>query len=164
MSFVRRSGGQLALLVLSIAGIAISIYLTYVHFNSGALVCTTSGIVNCERVLSSTYSVVPGTTIPITVPGLLWFLVSGVLALLAWRVWPERRVLRLAECAWACIGLVTVLYLVYVELVLLHTICAWCTAVHAIILVMLLITVFLVYGGEDEEEDESPSAAPSTRR
>ncbi|GHO43175.1 vitamin K epoxide reductase family protein [Ktedonospora formicarum] len=164
MTFARRSGGQLALLVLSLVGIVISIYLTYVHFNSGALVCTTSGLVNCERVLSSTYSQVPGTSIPISVPGMLWFLVSGVLAVLAWFVWPAKRSVHIIEFAWACTGLVTILYLVYVELVRLHTICAWCTALHVIILAMLLITVFLIYGGQEDDEDEEIEVVSPVRR
>ncbi|EFH86567.1 vitamin K epoxide reductase family protein [Ktedonobacter racemifer] len=169
MTFARRSVAQIILLVLSVIGIGVSIYLTYVHYNSGALVCTTSGLVNCERVLSSMYSVVPGTSIPISVPGLLWFLVSGALAAVAWLARPALRLVRLAEFAWCCVGLLTVLYLVYVELVRLHTICAWCTSLHVIILVMLLITVVSLYNGEgnayDDEEDEEvlPSKAASRR-
>ena len=161
---IRRTWGQLTLLVLALIGISISIYLTSVHYDNAPLVCSASGIVDCARVLSSPYSVVPGTTIPISVPGLLWCIVMGGLAFTAWRILPERRSLLIAELVWAISGIVTVLYLVFVELVRLHTICAWCTGLHAIILVMLLITVVQVQPSNSEleevdEEEEKPAVA-----
>ena len=164
---IRRSWGQLTLLVLAIVGIGISIYLTSVHYDNAPLVCSASGIVDCARVLASPHSVVPGTTIPISVPGLLWCVVMGALAFTAWRILPGRRSLLIAELVWAVSGIVTVLYLVFVELVRLHTICAWCTGLHAIILAMLLVTVVQVQQSSseleevDEEEEEKPSVISS---
>ena len=159
---IRRSWTQVALLVLALVGVGISIYLTSVHYENVPLVCSASGVVDCARVLSSPYSVVPGTTIPISVPGLLWCIVMGGLAFTAWRILPERRSLFIAELVWAIVGIVTVLYLVFVELVRLHTICAWCTSLHVIILVMLLITVVQMQPSNSEleeigEEEEKPS-------
>jgi uncharacterized membrane protein len=58
----------------------------------------------------------------------------------------------------------TVLYLVYVELVRLHTICAWCTALHVIILTMLLISIVQLQQPDLEEieaeEEESAVSVP----
>ncbi len=164
---IRRSWGQIALLVLALVGVGISIYLTSVHYDNAPLVCSASGVVDCARVLASPYSVVPGTTIPISVPGLLWCIVMGALAFTAWRILPERRSVLIAELVWALSGIVTVLYLVFVELVRLHTICAWCTGLHAIILAMLLITVVQVQRTsavmeevDEEEEEEKPAIVP----
>ncbi len=159
---IRRFWGQLSLLVLSLIGIGISIYLTSVHYENAPLICSASGVVDCAKVLSSPYSVVPGTTIPISVPGLLWCVVMGILAFTAWRILPERRSLLIAELVWAVAGIITVLYLVFVELVRLHTICAWCTGLHVIILAMLLITIVQLQQAssvleEDDEEEEAPS-------
>jgi len=153
MTFIRRSGGQILIFALSLVGIAISIYLTSVHYAKVPLVCSTTGLVDCASVLSSSYSVVPGTTIPITVPGLAWSLVMAGLAFAAWRLWPEQRNLRIAEFVWSLIGMVTVLYLVYAELVRLHHICAWCTALHVTILVMFLVTMLNL---QEPEMDEAP--------
>lgn len=168
MTYVRRSGGQIALLVLSLLGVGISIYLTTVHYQHVPLVCSDSGVIDCARVTTSRYSVVPGTTIPITVPGLLWFAVSGTLAVVAWRIWPERKAVRLAQMVWTALGLLTVLYLVYAEIVLLRAICAWCTGLHVIILAMLLIAVFQVQQPESEEdveaEDEDDAVASTIVR
>ncbi|MBV9232321.1 MAG: vitamin K epoxide reductase family protein, partial [Chloroflexi bacterium] len=138
MTDIRHSGGQVSLFALSLLGAAIAIYLTAVHYENVPLVCSTSGLIDCSRVLSSNYSVVPGTAIPITIPGLFWCVVSAILAFVGWRVAPEQRNVRIAEFAWSLLGMLTVFYLVYVEIVRLHTICAWCTALHVIILVMLL--------------------------
>jgi uncharacterized membrane protein len=138
---MQRLSIQSVLFVLSFVGIAISIYLTSVHYEHVPLVCTNAGVVDCARVLASQFSVIPGTSIPITVPGLLWFAVSAALAWLIWRRWPIQGILRIGQLAWMIVGLLTVFYLVYVELVRLHSICAWCTGVHVIILVMLLLVV-----------------------
>ena len=164
MTFLQRSGGQIAWLILSLLGIGISIYLTVVHYQGVPLVCSTTGLIDCESVLSSAYSVVPGTTVPITIPGLLWFVVSGGLALISWlRLSGERR-LMLAELLWAVLGLLTVFYLVYAEIVVLHKICAWCTVIHAIILALLLLAVIQWQGTVNEDElgdEEEVSSLPA---
>lgn len=169
MTYFRRYGAQLTYIILSVVGVAISIYLTIAHYDKVPVVCSTSGIINCERVLSSSYSVVPGTSIPISVPGLLWFLVSGALAFTAWRVWPEDRLLKIIETIWFSTGVLTALYLVYAELVYLHNICAWCTVLHIIMLVMFLVAVFQLmqpqlHDEEDYYEDEEEAEIPQVSR
>lgn len=153
MAIIQRSGRPLALLVLSVVGVVISLYLTSVHYENVPLVCSTEGFVNCSRVLSSPYSNVPGTAIPVTVPGLLWFVVTGVLAFVGWRIWPQRRAIVLGLFVWSLLGMLSVFYLVYVEIVRLHTLCAWCTAIHAIILVVFLLAIFQLYQSRAEEEE-----------
>src|SRR5260370_15950158 len=83
MKHLQRSGSQVLLLVLSLVGVGIAIYLTLVHYENAPLVCSDSGLINCARVLSSYYSVVPGTSVPITLPGLGWSVVSAALAAVA---------------------------------------------------------------------------------
>lgn len=152
MVHFRQSSGQIALFTLSLISIAIAIYLTIVHYNTEvALVCSSSGLVNCEHVLSSPYASIPGTSIPISVAGILWSIVGAALAIIAWLVWPEKHIVRIAELAWAGVGMFSVFYLVYAEIVLLHAICIWCTAVHIIILLYLLIAAFLVYTSTTQE-------------
>jgi uncharacterized membrane protein len=136
------------LLAIALVGAAISIYLTSVHYAGAPLVCTAGGIVNCTQVTTSVYSLVPGTQIPITVPGVLWFLASGALAILADRQrargGPAFVRLCLEHLAWSAAGLVAVLYLVYVEIVRLHAICEWCTVVHALTLLTFLLALYRV--------------------
>ncbi len=145
MKYLHRSGqgSQFLLLVLSLLGVGISIYLTSVHYENVPLVCSASGLIDCARVLSSSYSVVPGTTLPITIPGLVWCIISASLAIagLFSTTGSGKRRIKIAQFFWALSGLLVVLYLVYVEIVRLHTICAWCTALHVLILFLFLITL-----------------------
>src|SRR5205814_7915320 len=93
MKHVQRSAsaGQLLLLLLSLVGAGIAIYLTTVHYEHTPLICSASGLIDCARVLSSSYSVIPGTTVPITIPGLGWCAVMAVLAHAALRLSSIRR-------------------------------------------------------------------------
>jgi uncharacterized membrane protein len=176
MKQLQRSGqgSQVLLLVLSLLGAGISTYLTSVHYENIPLVCSESGLINCTRVLSSAYSVVPGTTLPVTIPGLGWCVVSVALAiaglLAATGLWQRR--IRVAQFAWALAGLLVILYLVYVEIVRLHTICAWCTALHVLILLMFLITLVQVQSlpsasvaelEKESEEAEIMSTLPRSK-
>lgn len=158
MKYVQGSVGQILLLLFALAGIGISVYLTIVHYEHVIPVCSNTGMLNCARVLSSAYSVVPGTTVPITIPGLGWCLVSAALAFVGLRLVSPPYWLRLAQFLLALGGIATVLYLVYVELVLVHSICMWCTILHGIILVMFLITLVRLFQPEWEIEAETSDA------
>ncbi|HEU5441702.1 MAG TPA: vitamin K epoxide reductase family protein [Ktedonobacterales bacterium] len=137
--------GLVAIAAMAVVGIAIAVYLTAVHYTHTAAVCTTVGPINCTSVLQSRYSLVPGTELPITLPGLLWFAVSGGLALVGlravWRGEREPEWLRLAMLAWSAAGLAFVLYLVFVEIVVVGAICEWCTAVHLLTLATFLVAL-----------------------
>lgn len=146
LDLAQREPGLTSLVLMAIAGIGIAGYLTVVHYTGGSLACPTTGVINCQAVTSSAYSVVLGTGIPITIPGILWFLVSGGLASTALvRVWQghaELPRLRLAQALWGAAGLLFVLYLVYAEIVLLHfTFCEWCTVVHLLTLATFLVAL-----------------------
>ncbi len=164
MKQLQRSKSQALVLALSLLGAGIAIYLTSVHYENIPLVCSESGLINCAQVLSSPFAVIPGTALPITLPGLGWCLVSAVLAsaglYASTGLWLRR--IQVAQFALALSGLLAVLYLVYAEIVRLHTICAWCTAFHVLILLMFLITLVQLQsspltleaepGAEGEEE------------
>lgn len=116
----------------SVAGLAISIYLTVVHYSTIPLACPASAVVNCEQVLSSRYAVIGGSALPTSAAGIIWFAIAAGLVLL-------RR--RRALLAWSSIGLMTALFLVYVEIVQLGAVCIWCTAAHAMVLLIFLIAL-----------------------
>jgi uncharacterized membrane protein len=169
MELIRRSKGQLFLLLCSLVGAGIAIYLTFEHYQLVPLACSDNGLVNCSRVLSSTYSVIPGTTLPITIPGLAWCAVMAALAVVGIYAGLQRPWLRIAQFAWTLVGMLTVLYLVYVEIVRLRTICAWCTALHVLILLMFLVTLVQLQPQPpaeleaDEEENEVVETAHNSR-
>jgi uncharacterized membrane protein len=123
-----------------LAGLGVSVYLTIVHYSAIPLVCTTSGAVNCERVLSSGYAVIAGSTLPTAAAGIVWFAVSGALAI-GQLTRDRSRLMARLQVGWSALGLVTVLCLVFVEIVMLGTICVWCTAAHALVLATFLLAI-----------------------
>lgn len=124
----------------ALAGLGVSTYLSGVHATHAPLVCSVRGLVDCERVLTSAYAQILGTAIPTSAAGILWFGASGVLALIQVAL-PRAWAALLAGLAWSVAGLLTALFLVYVEIVQLGALCAWCSAAHVLVLLTLLLTL-----------------------
>lgn len=120
---------QLVGLIAGLAGVAVSIYLTVLHYAGVVPGCPVTGPINCDAVLSSSYAVIAGTSIPTSAAGIAWFAVSALLWL--------RPVGRM-HLAWSALGLLTVLYLVFIEIVRIGAICLWCTAAHVLVVVIFL--------------------------
>ena len=129
---------QLLALAAALAGLGISIYLTAVHYAGMPLACPANGTINCEAVLSSRYAVIAGTNVPTSAAGIAWFTVSALLS--------TRRAGRV-QLAWSALGLATVLFLVYVEIVQLGAVCIWCTAAHVLVVSIFLIVLTTAGGG-----------------
>src|SRR5439155_1390164 len=55
---------RLIAILVSLAGVAVSIYLTVVHYAGFVPACPVSAAISCEAVLSSPYAVIAGTSIP----------------------------------------------------------------------------------------------------
>jgi uncharacterized membrane protein len=124
---------RVGLLLVSAVGIAVSSYLTYVHYQPGALICTGSG--GCEAVQDSKYAVLAG--VPIAVLGLSAWI--AVLVLTAWNSELARTVT--AAIALGALGFVA--YLVILQLFVIDAICAWCMA-NDILLVPALAVLALL--------------------
>ena len=120
---------QLVGLVAGLAGVGVSIYLTVLHYVGVVPGCPVTGPINCDAVLSSSYAVIAGTSIPTSAAGIVWFGVSALLWL--------RSVGRM-HLAWSALGLLTVLYLVFIEIVRIGAICLWCTAAHVLVVIIFL--------------------------
>lgn len=141
-------------IVFALIGIGIAAYLTVVHYAKVPLACPTGtssflGLpinVNCVLVTSSPYSVVGSSTVPITVPGIGWFVVSGGLAAFGLTRYLQHRPLPdwlpNAQILWSLAGLASILYLIYVEAAVLQTLCEWCTGVHILIILTFLVTAY----------------------
>jgi uncharacterized membrane protein len=142
-TLVRQQPLLVAMAAIALVGLGISVYLTTIHYAHVAPACTVTGVINCSSVLKSSFSTVPGTSVPITIPGMFWFLVSGALAVIGlvniWHGQDEPERLRLYQLLWAAAGMLFVLYLVYAEIVQLHNICEWCTGVHVLTLVTFIL-------------------------
>ena len=131
---------QITTLVLALAGLGVSIYLTIAHFTESALAgCSESGLVNCTKVTTSPESYVFG--IPVAVLGLAFF-VFAVAIMSPWAWQSARREIHLARIVSVVVGIGFVLYLIYAELFIIGSICLYCTSVHAITFVLFALTVF----------------------
>jgi uncharacterized membrane protein len=130
---------RLAAIAFAMGGLGISLYLTVVHISQDRvlLLCSSSGLVNCEQVLTSSQSVVG--PFPVAVLGVVWFIVLLVLLLRGDGVSPRRRAA--VQLAWAVGGIAVVFYLIYVELFLVGAICLWCAIVHLFVILLLLASV-----------------------
>ena len=90
---------QLATLALSLFGLAVSVYLTIAHFDTGVtLVCSDHGLVNCAEVTTSPESEVFGV-FPVAVLGLAFYAFMTVInSPWAWRMqMPAVRWIRLGS-------------------------------------------------------------------
>jgi uncharacterized membrane protein len=146
--------------VLSLIALADASYLAFLHFtNKLPLVCSTKGgFVDCEAVLDSKYSHPFG--IPIVVPGVIWAVAMVVLCSpRAWRassIWVSR-----ARLVGVSLGMLTVFYLLWAELIKLHHLCEYCTGVHIVTFALFLVVVFataLAVPSDAEDDDGYASA------
>ncbi len=141
-------------LVLSIAGICVSIYLTLTHFSSAVtLSCPAGGgAINCEKVTTSPQSYVFG--IPVAVLGLVFFIPMLILCLpVAWR--SLNRWIHLARLLLSVAGVGMIIYLISAELFTIKAICLWCTSVHVItfLLFVLIVTTAPIVLAADEQSE-----------
>lgn len=132
---------QLTTLVLALAGLGVSIYETYAHFNGSHLAgCTGSGTINCTKVITSPQSMVFGV-IPVAILGLIFYVfVVALMTPWAWRT--TRREVAWLRLAAMVTGVGFVIYLLYAELFQIGSICEYCTGVHVITFLLFGLTIF----------------------
>lgn len=120
--------------VLSGFGILLASYLTWVHFNSGSLVC---GLGDCHTVQSSEYATIG--PLPVAVLGLGMYAVVCLANLLG--LAQPARAIGSAVTAFGVLlaGTVYAVYLTWLEVAVIRAICQWCVA-SALLSVALLAT------------------------
>jgi uncharacterized membrane protein len=133
---------QFTTFALAVAGLGVSIYLTYAHFTQSALLgCAESSLINCTKVTTSPQSYVFG--IPVAVLGLAFYLAAvALMSPWAWRAPRYRREISLIRIASLVVGMGFVLYLIYAELFIIGSICLYCTSVHALTFLLFVLTAF----------------------
>lgn len=108
------------ILVVAFLGFADSTYLTVQHYLNTIPPC--SVVQGCEEVLTSKYATVAG--IPVALGGVLYYLAVVFLALWYLVQRPNERPRLLFPLT--IVGFLVTLYLVYLQLFVLHAICAYC--------------------------------------
>ncbi len=128
----------LAIPLLSVLGMLISAYLTWVHWGGSKALC--SGIGDCETVNNSAYAVVAG--VPVALLGFGMYLTLFGLWVYGRRASPETAsTLALAAFGISLAGVLYSAYLTYIELAVIHAVCPWC--VTSAVLITLIFGVSL---------------------
>jgi uncharacterized membrane protein len=133
---------QVVSFVLAIAGLGVSAYETWAHYNGSHLAgCSAKGgTFDCTAVITSSQSMVFGV-IPVAVLGLAFYVAAVPLfSPWLWRVglrWVHQ--LRLAS---VIAGMGFVMYLIFVEFYQIGQVCDYCSVVHAVTFLLFCITVF----------------------
>lgn len=121
-----------AIAALALLGLAISIYLTYVHYAGIEPVC--SSVSNCERVQSSEYADLLG--IPVAVLGIAGY--AAILASLFTRVEITALLAYLAVAFSA--------YLTWAEVFKIDAICQWCVGSAIVTLAIAVLATLRALG------------------
>ena len=115
------------MIVLTVIGLGLASYLTYVHYSGIKPACSLGG--SCEKVQTSAYSHLAG--VPVALMGLVGY-VTIMSVLLA----PDSEMTRFATVAVTAVGFGFSAYLTYEELFVIHAVCQWCVA-SAILMTLL---------------------------
>ncbi|MEI7692048.1 MAG: vitamin K epoxide reductase family protein [Actinomycetes bacterium] len=134
---------------LTIVGIAIAAYLTYVHYAGIEPACSTGG---CEVVQTSEWADVYG--LPVAVLGLIGY-ISILGSLLVLRGDAQLFV----SAALSLVGFLYSGYLTYQELFTIKAICQWCVGSAVILTLLAIVTLWrlLASGGAGAAETDNVS-------
>jgi uncharacterized membrane protein len=121
---------RVAVGMLALAGTGIAAYLTYAKYADATIACSTGG---CETVQSSEYAEILG--LPVPVLGLI-----GYLAILA-TAFSSSELARVAGAALALGGLAFSVYLLVVQIVAIGAFCQWCLASDVVMLLLAAAAV-----------------------
>ena len=150
---------RIILTVLTVLGVALASYLTYIHYAGIKPVCTAGN--TCLKVQSSEYSKLAGVSVALI--GLL-----GYIAILGTLLVRETETSRLATMTFTLIGFGFSAYLTYRELFTLNAVCEECATSAALMTVMMLLSVWRFLRSPDvpigpvmlpAQEDDLPEAS-----
>ena len=137
MSLLRNPAGlKRASLLLALAGLAISLYLSYVKLADAEVVCAASGPINCEVVQNSVWSRLAGVDVALL--GALAWLVMGAILLLETRVDLLAGHGALLVFGISLFGFLFSMWLIYVQGGILQAWCLWCLA-HELVMTLMFL-------------------------
>jgi uncharacterized membrane protein len=130
---------KITMIVLTVLGLGVASYLTYVHYSGIKPVCAAGG--SCAKVQTSIYSDLAG--VPVALIGLIGYVVI-IASLLA----PENETTRFATVAFTGVGFGFSAYLTYRELFSIHAICEWCVSSAVIMTVLVCLAIWRFLRGD----------------
>ncbi|MGO9319314.1 MAG: vitamin K epoxide reductase family protein [Solirubrobacteraceae bacterium] len=139
---------RIVLVALTVLGVALASYLTYVHYAEIKPLCTAGNA--CIKVQSSVYSKLAG--VPVALMGLI-----GYVAILGSLLVRQSETSRLATMSLTLVGFGFSAYLTYRELFSIHAVCEECATSAGILTVLMCLSVWQFLRG-----DIDPTAARAT--
>ena len=146
---------RLTMIVLTVVGLGVASYLTYIHYAGIKPLCGRNGG-GCEIVQTSEYSKLVG--VPVALIGLI-----GYVAILASLLAPENETTRFATVGFTVVGFGFSAYLTYRELFSIHHICEWCVSSAVIVTVLMCLAIWRFLRGDAPTRDLAASAAADAR-
>jgi uncharacterized membrane protein len=128
------------MVLLSVIGLGVASYLTYVHYSGSPILCLRGG--GCETVQHSAYSKLAG--VPVALIGL-----AGYVVILASLLAPPSERTRLGTMAFTVVGFGFSAYLTARELFSIHAICPWCVSSACIMTLLVGLAIWRFLHGEE---------------
>ena len=129
MSSLHRT--RLGIVAVAAVGIAVSAYLTWVHYSGSLALCV--GVGGCETVQASSYSQVLG--VPVALLGLAAYATIFATSL------SRHELAGAVAISVALAGVGFAAYLLYVQLAVINAVCEWCLASDAVVTVLAVLTL-----------------------
>ena len=124
---------RVAVALSAAAGLAVAGYLTWVHYQPDALICTGGG--GCETVQDSDYAVLAG--VPVALLGALAY--AAALVLVAW----DTPLARTLVAAIALVAVAFAAYLVVLQAFVIDAWCVWCLVNDLVVVPALAVASLL---------------------
>jgi uncharacterized membrane protein len=141
---------RITLLTLTVIGVGVATYLTYIHYAGIKPLCGRNGG-GCEIVQTSEYSKLAG--VPVALIGLI-----GYVAILASLLAPESERTRFATVALTVVGWGFSMYLTYREVFSIKNICEWCVSSAVIVFVLMCLSIWRFLRGEPVPAGSPPES------
>jgi uncharacterized membrane protein len=140
---------RLTMSLLTLVGLGVAGYLTYVHYAGINPVCTAGG--TCLKVQTSIYSKLAG--VPVALMGLI-----GYVGIMASLLIPENERSRFATMALTMVGFGFSAYLTYRELFSIHAVCEWCASSAVILTVLMFLAIWRFLRGHHHPQGAATAA------
>jgi uncharacterized membrane protein len=147
---------RLAQIALTVLGVALASYLTYVHYAEIKPLCTAGN--SCIKVQSSVYSKLAG--VPVALMGLI-----GYVLILGSLLVRQSENSRLATMSLTLVGFAFSAYLTYRELFSIHAVCEECATSAGFLTVLMGLSVWRFLRGDadlDGAVSKPPTQDPDT--
>jgi dihydroorotate dehydrogenase subfamily 2 len=140
---MKRGSLNTILLLLGLIGILDAGYLTLEHYSQTLPPCSTSIFIDCGKVLRSPYSLLYG--VPLALLGLIYYTTITGLLLAVFKT--SKRLLKYGVLVFSSLGFLFSAYLVYLQLIVIGSICLYCIA-SAIISTSIFLTAQIAFVNE----------------